>query len=1224
MVFVHGIASSAETWDAVRESLAQTEDLANLEPDPPFQYKTGLLGKKPWNLKNSLLQALPSVDTVADSLAEYLDTEAEDFQRLVLVGHSMGGLVIQRFLTHMLGQQRGHDLRRIRRIVLLACPNTGSSLVLALRKALPLQNPQDLELQPFNELVANTKNLVLAHIVNARAITPGSCPIPFSVYAGESDGIVPVASAKDAFPGARALPGDHSTILQEQRTFNTLRRLLRDATDSSALVTLRDADPLDLGVHRAAQSTDPRGSTAVDPEREELTPYLVREHDHRLREQLAAAVRADTPLFALLLGESATGKTRALYEAVLGLAPDHVLLHPADAEELQQLLDDGTVVQGTVLWLNETQRYVLGAAGAAIAKRLARQLTESPGIVIVGAMWRTPHFKDLTAKSLSPDGGPIQDLLHHRHTVRLEVPDQLTPAESSALRTLAVEQSDKRVIEALDAGKADGRVIQHLSGGPELLAAYLLSGGPELLTAYRERSPLAPVDHAQTIFTPVEHAIITAALDARRLGHHQPIPAALLADAADGYLSPGQRLSEPDWAATALRGLTHGYRRGDHEDRTDIRHCLTALKTHSPQSGTPPSYEPADYLEQHTRVVRYDQLGPRSLWNALTKHTSDPADLERLAEAARKRGLLKTAVGLFRRAVLAGNPDAACNLIRLLRSGPLDPDLQATTWVVDKIDMTYSSGVADLLTQVNYYGPDEAKRALLDRQPADHADLTSAYGLTTLIDALMRAGANEALQALLDRQPAEHVDLDNPGPYGVEPLLYALNKAGAKQAVQRLSARAAAHVDVSKECPSSLLYAMRRAGAREAEQTLVTRASMQLDVSDQSEVRSLISHMRGSETLAALETFVARVVESANLNIWLFGEMLDLLSQSQAKAALETLSARASTHVEQTSLASIAALLSALMKTGEQEEARRLAILAAEQADPSDPEDVARLLDELMKVGAKESWAVEASETLAARVATHADLSTDLSSLVICLNNAGRRETLEALAARASAHVERTTSKGIAQLLRALREKWAEEAWAEEAVQTLTARAAAHTDLQDLYGVVDLLSEMTKAGKQNAVQVLATRAAEHAPLTDAYRVGALLSQLTEAGQSDAVRTLLGRRLVEQVGLSSPDAIGGLLSSLDEAGAQQAKQTLSVRAAAHVTTHDPYQAYELCWKLSDADSKLLYRRTADTGSFGDMHTSAFEANWSHGGWGHGREADGQNSPHWTWNELNFST
>ncbi|MFD5415772.1 Mu transposase C-terminal domain-containing protein [Streptomyces nojiriensis] len=184
-----------------------------------------------------------------------------------------------------------------------------------------------------------------------------------------------------------------------------------------------------------------------------------------------------------------------------------------------------------------------------------------------------------------------------------------------------------------------------------------------------------------------------------------------------------------------------------------------------------------------------------------------------------------------------------------------------------------------------------------------------------------------------------------------------------------------------------------------------------------------------------------------------------------------------------------------------------------------------------------QSQAKAALQTLAARAATHVDLSTDLLSLVVCLKDAGRKGTLEAFAARAAAQVEGTTSEGIAQLLRALREKWAEEAWAEEAVQTLTAPAAAHTDLQDLYGVVDLLSEMTKAGKQNAVQVLATRAAEHAPLTDAYRVGALLSQLTEAGQSDAVRKLLGRRLVEQVGALPSQRLASLDSRLAGAAAR---------------------------------------------------------------------------------------
>ncbi|WP_327713730.1 alpha/beta hydrolase (plasmid) [Streptomyces sp. NBC_00464] len=231
VVFVHGIDSSAKTWDAVRVALAQTEDLTDVEPQPRFEYATGLFGRG-WLNPFRALRVLPSIDTVADSLAAYLDTETTDLQRLVLVGHSMGGLVIQRYLTRMLHRGRSHDLARIRRIVLLACPNTGSDLLLSLRKQVSLRNRQEQQLRPFDEQVSDTHAIVLRDIVNAPGVTANSCPIPFSVYAGETDRVVLAASARSVFPNALSLPGDHFTILREERTFNTLKQLLREAAQA--------------------------------------------------------------------------------------------------------------------------------------------------------------------------------------------------------------------------------------------------------------------------------------------------------------------------------------------------------------------------------------------------------------------------------------------------------------------------------------------------------------------------------------------------------------------------------------------------------------------------------------------------------------------------------------------------------------------------------------------------------------------------------------------------------------------------------------------------------------------------------------------------------------------------------------------------------------------------------------------------------------------------------
>ncbi|MEU5314998.1 hypothetical protein [Streptomyces sp. NPDC021562] len=55
-------------------------------------------------------------------------------------------------------------------------------------------------------------------------------PTAHNVYAGESDSIVPAASAQDVYPDAAALPGNHSSIARpaspKHRTYTTLQRLL--------------------------------------------------------------------------------------------------------------------------------------------------------------------------------------------------------------------------------------------------------------------------------------------------------------------------------------------------------------------------------------------------------------------------------------------------------------------------------------------------------------------------------------------------------------------------------------------------------------------------------------------------------------------------------------------------------------------------------------------------------------------------------------------------------------------------------------------------------------------------------------------------------------------------------------------------------------------------------------------------------------------------------------
>ncbi|WP_344667569.1 alpha/beta fold hydrolase [Catenulispora yoronensis] len=266
VVFVHGVRASAGMWDAFATLMAGDAALAGVvaEPEPRFEYATGVF-RSSWKA----LTVIPSISTAADSLKEYLITEAGDFERLVLVGHSQGGLVIQRCLARMLAEGRGLELARIRRVVLLATPNTGSELFLSARRALVRGNPQEEELRPFDELVADTVRSVQRDIVHAAAEpTERSCRIPFSVYAGEQDKVVTRASAQAAFPEAAVLPGDHSRIASpdsaRHRTYTTVRRLLIAAAKE-------DEPPAPARSEASQPSAIPHPLKPLDPV---TSPYL--------------------------------------------------------------------------------------------------------------------------------------------------------------------------------------------------------------------------------------------------------------------------------------------------------------------------------------------------------------------------------------------------------------------------------------------------------------------------------------------------------------------------------------------------------------------------------------------------------------------------------------------------------------------------------------------------------------------------------------------------------------------------------------------------------------------------------------------------------------------------------------------------------------------------------------------------------------------------------------
>jgi pimeloyl-ACP methyl ester carboxylesterase len=210
VVFVHGFISSPEVWKPFIDRLKLDKDF------PPerfrfltFAYPTRILELNPE-------KRIPSIGDCGDELANFVKLRCADADALFLVGHSMGGLVIEAMLAAKL-KGCATDLQRIRGVIQFATPNRGSNLLSDTRSILTKltgKQPQEQGLRTLNEDTDDVLRDVERAILRATSITKYTCPIAFQVFYGLQDNIVSKVSARGPFDEVGALPGDHSSILQ--------------------------------------------------------------------------------------------------------------------------------------------------------------------------------------------------------------------------------------------------------------------------------------------------------------------------------------------------------------------------------------------------------------------------------------------------------------------------------------------------------------------------------------------------------------------------------------------------------------------------------------------------------------------------------------------------------------------------------------------------------------------------------------------------------------------------------------------------------------------------------------------------------------------------------------------------------------------------------------------------------------------------------------------------
>ena len=504
-------------------------------------------------------------------------------------------------------------------------------------------------------------------------------------------------------------------------------------------VRVSEADPRRLGVHAAISVSGVPGD--VPPE---YVPRDVDAAEHGVRAKVTAS--AERGGFVLLVGGSSVGKTRCAVEAVTALLPDWWLVHPAKPGEIAA----AAPTPRTVVWLDELQRYLDGEHG--LTGGVIRMLLNAPDpVVIIGTLW--PEFYTIYTTLPEPGG----DDPHAREREVLDLADvvridpQFSQVEQDWARAAAAR--DPRLKVAL--GTVGYGLTQTLAAAPQLVAQW---------------------QDAQTA-SPYARTVLTAALDATRLGARAPLTADFLQAAAPGYCTSQQQAEAPeDWFEQALAYATK-----------KLHGAVSALSPTGARMGLVAGYTAADYLIQHASQERRYERVPASTWDAVLSHIRDPADTSRLADSARNRLRYCYAIPLYRHAADAGDRVAAMRLAKLLKKrGDLDEAEQILRARADAGDGYAAERLAILLAELL------ADRGDLDelRARADAGDEDAAERLAELLadrgdldELRARANAGDGYAAMrLAELLKKRGDLDE-----AEQILRARADAGDEDAAELLA-----------------------------------------------------------------------------------------------------------------------------------------------------------------------------------------------------------------------------------------------------------------------------------------------------------------------------------------------------------------------------------------------------------------------------------------------------
>ncbi|MFF7748807.1 tetratricopeptide repeat protein [Streptomyces sp. NPDC007971] len=318
---------------------------------------------------------------------------------------------------------------------------------------------------------------------------------------------------------------------------------------------------------------------------------------------------------------------------------------PTSDEQITALVSSGADLAHTVIWLNETQRYLgPGKLSAKTVRQLLADTTQP--VILIGTIWPREYerlIRDAPFRATEEIDWDSRDILRLAQHFTLK---EFSEAERDRAKEIA--STDPRLKEALS----------HERGNQ---ATEVLAAAPELIRRWENASD------------PLGAAILKGGIIAGLCGHPEPIPLEVIKALAVSLLTPTQRAQASDnWLASALSWACE-----------PVRGDIAPLRPEGAEIGQIDGYCVTDILTQHVQCYSpITEYAPEEQWTLLIEASSEGVCLE-IGDTAHFHGRERLAQHAWRRGAISGNHYAMVHLgTSLIISGQIT---EGRSWLSEAI-----------------------------------------------------------------------------------------------------------------------------------------------------------------------------------------------------------------------------------------------------------------------------------------------------------------------------------------------------------------------------------------------------------------------------------------------------------------------------------------------------------------------------------------------------------